>query len=186
MSPLDLQLLQEKIARSGDELAFEKLYHYFFAPLYHFSRLYTGSKEESEEVVQDVFTRIWKNRETLELVRDIRLYLYTCVRNTSLNYRNSRKHFQEADLPNSEILFSACYNADQKLLSGEMIRHLNAAISQIPPRSRMVFKLVKEDGLQHKEVAELLNISVRTVEKQVALALKYIGKAIGLRFSDSK
>lgn len=186
MDPLELQLLQEKIARSNDEMAFKRLYYFYFSRLYYFARSLVGQPEQAEEIVQDVFTRLWKNRASLDIIQHLSIYLYRSVRNGAMNFLESRREPAPEVIDDKALQYASGYRADDSLLSAEMLQQLTRAIQDIPPKSRLVFKLVKEDGLRHKEVAEILGISVRTVEKQVALAVKYISRAIDVKFSAFK
>lgn len=178
MLRLDLPNIQSRIALQSDEQAYKELFHYFYPSLYQFALSIVKTGQIAEEVVSDVFIRIWRKRAALTRIRNLNLYLFTSTKNTALNYLRQQK--REIDLPDDYRvqLRSVYFNPEELLITAEMIRRIQQAIHQLPPRCQLIFKLVKEDGLRHKEVAGLLNLSVKTVENQLALALRKLGTAI--------
>lgn len=175
---LDLSNIQSRIALHNDEQAYKELFHHFYPSLYQFALSMVKSGQVAEEVVSDVFIRIWKKRAALARIQNLKLYLFTSTKNTSLNYLRQQK--REIDLPDDYRvqLRSVYFNPEELLITAEMIKRIQRAIQQLPPRCQLIFKLVKEDGLKHKEVAGLLNLSIKTVENQLAVALRKIGTAI--------
>jgi RNA polymerase sigma-70 factor (family 1) len=175
---VDLSNIQSRIALQNDEQAYKELFHHFYPSLYQFALSIVKSGQVAEEVVSDVFIRIWKKRAALARIQNLRLYLFTATKNTSLNYLRQQK--READLPDDYRvqLRSVYFNPEELLITAEMIKRIQLAIQQLPPRCQLIFKLVKEDGLKQKEVAGLLNLSIKTVENQLAVALRKIGTAI--------
>lgn len=170
----DIPELQNKIY-SGDTQAFKALYDCFCAPLLQLALAIAHNREMAEEIVADVFIAVWKKKKDLQQVSNLKWYLYAATRNIALNYlrkyaHKKTLHLDEAYLPGYEI------NPEAQLISNEMVRHINMAISELPPQCRIIFKLVKEDGLKYREVAVLLNISIKTVENQVGIALKKLTK----------
>jgi RNA polymerase sigma-70 factor (ECF subfamily) len=170
----DIPELQNKIY-SGDTQAFKALYDCFCAPLLQLALAIAHNREMAEEIVADVFIAVWKKKKDLQQVSNLKWYLYAATRNIALNYlrkyaHKKTLHLDEAYLPDYEI------NPEAQLISNEMVRHINMAISELPPQCRIIFKLVKEDGLKYREVAVLLNISIKTVENQVGIALKKLTK----------
>lgn len=175
---LDLSNIQSRIALQNDEQAYKELFHHFYPSLYQFALSIVKTGQIAEEVVSDVFIRIWRKRAALSRIRNLKLYLFTSTKNTSLNYLRQQK--RETELPDDYRvqLRSVYFNPEELLITAEMINRIQRAIHQLPPRCQLIFKLAKEDGLKHKEVAGLLNLSIKTVENQLALALRKIGTAI--------
>lgn len=175
---LDLSNIQSRISLHNDEQAYKELFHHFYPSLYQFALSIVKTGQLADEVVSDVFIRIWRKRAALTRIQNLKLYLFTSTKNTSLNYLRQQK--REIDLPDDYRvqLRSVYFNPEELLITAEMIKRIQLAIHQLPPRCQLIFKLVKEDGLKHKEVAGLLNLSIKTVENQLALALKKIGTAI--------
>lgn len=178
MLRLDLSNIQSRIALHNDEQAYKELFHHFYPSLYQFALSIVKTGQIADELVSDVFIRIWRKRTALARIQNLKLYLFTSTKNTSLNYLRQQK--REVELPDDYRvqLRSVYFNPEELLITAEMIKRIQLAIHQLPPRCQLIFKLVKEDGLKHKEVAGLLNLSIKTVENQLAVALRKIGTAI--------
>jgi RNA polymerase sigma-70 factor (family 1) len=175
--------LLQRVA-TGDEIAFREIYVHFFKRLYQFAFAIVKSREPAEDIVEDIFVRVWQHREGITAIRNLRVYLYTAVKNASLNYL-SQKARQSISEPfdHIHIDFDASTGTpEQILISAEMHRKIASAVEALPPRCKMIFKLVREDGLRYKEIAEVLNISVNTVDVQMAIAVKKIVAAIEAEF----
>jgi len=194
-SPIDTTIegLKEKIA-AGDQAAFRQLFNAYCTRLVQFSLSIVKSKEAAREIVDEVFIKIWRNRTTATGIQNLKVYLYTATKNTSLNYlaANARRNLTEGfDFFSAEIADTE--SPEQKMISTEMLQSVREAIEQLPPRCRMVFKLVREDGLSYREVAQVLNISSKTVDAQMVIAVRHISEklapsmeAIRLRQSKKK
>jgi RNA polymerase sigma-70 factor (family 1) len=169
---------------AGDESAFREVYLHFFKRLYQFAHAFVKSREPAEELVEDVFVRIWQQRETLTGIQNLRVYLYTAIKNAALNYL-AQKARQSITEPFDHIHIDfegAAGSPEQLLISAEIHQKIQTAVEALPPRCKMIFKLVREDGLKYKEIAGILNISVNTIDAQMAIAVKRITSAIGTDF----
>lgn len=175
----EIKYLQKKITVDGDEQSFGQLYMALMPNLLQFSQSIIKNKELAEEIVSDVFIKIWQNREHLSGIENFKLYLYVSTKNTALNYlsRHFRKEVLSLD-DTSITLASVSYNPEQILITSELVNRINAVITMLPVRCKLIFKLAKEDGLKYSEIAQLLNISIKTIDNQMAIAVKKIGKAI--------
>ncbi|MBV7530622.1 RNA polymerase sigma-70 factor [Chitinophaga sp. sic0106] len=170
----DIPELQRRIY-GGDTQAFKELYDCCCTPLLQLATAIVRNREMAEEIVADVFIAIWKKRESLCQTNNLKWYLYAATRNISLNYL--RKYApQKTQLLDESYSPEYEVSPEAQLISNDMIRHINRAINELPPQCRLIFKLVKEDGLKYREVALLLNISIKTVENQVGIALKKLTK----------
>ena len=145
-----------------------------------------AQKEAATEVVDDVWVRIWKNRVTLPQIENLRVYLYTATKNAALNYL-SRKAKTMVTEPfndiNVQLRDEHC--PEQQMITQEIFSKIHAAVQDLPPRAKIIFKLVREDGLRYSEVAEILKISKNTVDAQMVIAVKKIKGAFGSSFSFS-
>lgn len=147
----------------------------------------TKSRELSEEIVSDVFIGIWRRRENVLKINNLRLYLYVSVKNTSFNYLAQLTKTKVVSLEDLDFEPLQPFSDPEDLLvTKEMNQRLYKAIQNLPPRCRIIFKLVKEDGLSYKEAAELLNLSTGTIDNQLVLAIKKLSKALFYSFSASK
>lgn len=174
-----MQSLLQKIQYYDDQQAFKQLYQLLFFKLYQFAYAYVRSKECAEEVLNDVFLGLWQKRKTLDTISNIHVYLYVAVKHASLNELRKRKIGAPAsldDLAVHHLLITS--NPESLLITGELKTRIREAVEQLPPRCRLIFKLVKEDELTYKETAAILNISVKTVDAQLYLALKKLAQAL--------
>jgi RNA polymerase sigma-70 factor (family 1) len=161
---------------AGNEQCLAELYRLFSKRLHHFARVITRSPEVAEEIVEDVFVKLWSNRHRINEVENLTVYLYVAVKNRSLNAISQKATelikapFDDLDIEASQVVTDP-YNL---LVTAEMMKRMQQAVDNLPPRCKMIFKLVREDGLKHREVAEILNISINTVDVQMAIAIKKI------------
>ncbi len=136
-------------------------------------------KESSEEIVNDVFLKLWEKRHLRPAIGNPGLYLYVSVKNRSLNHLRDNAAARTVEIGercDEYIRFDT--NPETILLDAEGLQRIQAAINQLPPRCRLIFSLIKEDGLRYKDVSRLLEISVKTVEAQLAIALRKITAAL--------
>ncbi|MBO9571027.1 MAG: RNA polymerase sigma-70 factor [Chitinophagaceae bacterium] len=180
----NIEELQQRIALYDDMQAYRQLFFVFYSPLVKFATGFVNSHEQAEEIVSDVFTKIWEKRASLNTIANLRVYLYISTKNTSLNYIAKHRRVQNIGLDDIDIdLPSATLNPEQLMITAEVVNRVDAAIKSLPPRCKLIFKLIREDGLPYKEVAEVLNISVNTIDNQLAIAIKKIALAINLRLN---
>ncbi len=174
-----LPVLLQKVAL-GDESAFRELFTFFYKRLYHFAFAIVKTREAGEEIVEDVFIRIWQQKENVGSIQNIKVYLYTATKNTALNYlsKKARENITEPFDHINIALVPPPITPEQIMITGEMYKKIQEAIESLPPRCKMIFKLIREDGLKYKEVSEILNISVNTIDVQMAIAVKRIAAAL--------
>ena len=180
--PENIRLLQQAIACFDDTQAYKQLFLLFYPSLVSFAVSIIRSKELSEEIVSDVFMKIWEKRHQLDKIENLSYYLFTAVKNRCLNELNTSKNKVGLEINDTVFEFRSLYHdPEQKMISAETIDQIQKAIRELPPRCRLIFKLVKEEGLKYKEVAELMQLSVKTIENQMSLAFKKIGSAVALK-----
>lgn len=167
-----MEILLQKIS-DGDQNGFKEFYQMQFFKLYQFAYSFVHSKETAEEIINDVFLNLWQKRAALNAIGNINVYLYVSVKNACLNFlrRNNPSFTVSLD----ELCvdhFQLVADPELVLIQREQQKQMREAIEQLPPRCRMIFKLIKEDGLSYKEVASILDISIKTVDSQLCIALK--------------
>lgn len=181
-----LSELQHRIAAFDDQLAYKELFLRFQPRLKQFVYSIIHSYEAAEEIVSDVFVRIWEKRKTLDHIHNLKLYLYVAAKNFSINYKRREDKMHTLELNELKVeVESLDLNPHQLMMTGEVLKRIQEAVQQLPPKCKIIFKLVKEDGLRQKEVAELLHISPKTVENQLAVAIKKIGVSISFNIKES-
>lgn len=167
------------VCRGNDEASFKQLFTYFFLRLVKFSMIFVRTKEEAEEVVSDVFIKLWNYKDPDNKIEDITAYLYTATRNQSINSnkRYSLRHSNEA-IDNHED-FVIEYNDPEKDMEWKEIHfHLEQAINSLPTQCRAVFRLIREDGMKYKDAAAILNISPRTAETYLERAIQKLSVSL--------
>ena len=168
---------------AGDQQAFKMLYNHFYKRLYHFALSMVKIKESAEEIIEDVFIRIWQQGANLPEIRNLKVYLYTAAKNTSLNYLSKRANESITEpFDHIHIEFSESASPEQLMITAEMFNKIRLSVETLPPRCKMIFKLIREDGLKYKEVSQILNISVNTIDAQMAIAVSRIAAALSADF----
>lgn len=169
----------------GNEAAFEQLYLQYNKKLISFASFLLKSKELAEEVVEDVFVKLWCRRTTVTEIKDLKLFLYTATKNLSLNTlaKNSNKIISSS-IELLDLDFYSQESPQEALIATEMMKNMQAAIDSLPARCKLIFKLIREDGLKYKEVSEILGISVNTIDNQMAIAVKRICSALKMKKED--
>jgi len=184
MESVNLNTIQHKLSVS-DENALAELYRYYYKKLVQFSKSIVRTNELAEEVVEDVFIKLWCNRVSIHEIQNLNVYLYIAVKNTSLNTLSQKaRQLISAPFDFLNIEFeNELGKPDDLLITAEMMQRMQQAIDALPPRCKMIFKLIREDGLKYKEVAEILNISVNTIDAQMAIAVKKICTSLQIKKS---
>lgn len=178
-----IKRLLSAISLNNDQIAYKELFILLHSRLKKFAYSILKSGEEAEELVSDIFIGIWEKRDQLTKIDSPLLYFYTTAKNLSFNRIKKLKKQQTINLNPDDwfIQFQSIYfDPEQLMMTEEMIRQIKKAVNELPPRCKLIFMLVKEDGLKYREVAELLNLSVKTVEAQMAIALRRLGKCMHL------
>jgi RNA polymerase sigma-70 factor (family 1) len=171
--------LLSAIALNNDQAAYKELFLLLHGRLKKFAYSILKSGEEAEELVSDVFIRIWQKKDQLTSIESPLLYFYTTTKNLALNRLNKQKRQVGMSAEDWLVQLNSIYfDPEQLMMTEEMLRQIKKAVNDLPPRCRLIFKLIKEDGLKYKEAAELLHLSVKTVEAQMAIALRRIAKCL--------
>lgn len=159
---------------SGDEAAFTRLFHAYRDKLYYFVLKITGSDGAAEDVLQDVFVKLWVNREKLGRIEQFTPYLYRMAQNQA--YSGMRRMALET-LILSELgreAQSTGQPVDEVLLKKQVLEKLQQIILALPRQQRLVYTLSREEGLRQEEIARRLDISVSTVQNHMTQALRTI------------
>jgi len=171
--------LQSKIALYDDMKAYQALYEMLFSKLKNYCFSYVKSDEAAEELVSDVFIKIWQIRNRLPEIENLKLYLYTIAKNFSLNYitKNFKNPVISIDEMDIEPMISFG-NPEELCISADIMHQIRSCIRTLPPQCRLIFQMVKEYGFTYKEVATHFNISVLTVRNQVFIATRKLAEII--------
>lgn len=165
--------------KSGNQDAFEFIFLRYYEDLCLYAKSITGSKEVSEEIVQDVFVRIWESRESIEISNSVRSYLYRSVHNQCVNELERWKiknKFVKNTVENVyyNSLLPSPFSNDYpiaNLIVKELEEKINESIKSLPAQCREIFLLIREKELSYQQVADKLNVSVNTVKTQMQRAI---------------
>ncbi len=173
----DILLLKQ--IREGSEQAFRYLFEAYFTPLCRFVHLYLSEKEIIEELVLDIFVYIWENRDNLQIQLSFKAYLFQSARNKAFNVlRQEKKNVSINEIDSDALETNATSLEDE-----ELYRLIQEAVFALPEKCKEVFQLSRNENLSNQEIANKLNISVKTVEAQITKALKRIKDFLGDAYS---
>lgn len=186
MDQHEIYALQQRVALLADQSAFKRLYNFFYPMLLRFACSFVKNKEAAEELIADIFIRIWQQRSGLTEINNLKVYLYTAAKNKCVNYLKHSK-WPEDPLDTAEVhLMKFNVDPEQLMITAEMMKGIEQAVTSLPPRCKLIFQLIREQGFRNKDVAEILGISVNTIDVQLAIAIKRISKAINLDVSSTR
>ncbi|WPP51802.1 RNA polymerase sigma-70 factor [Catalinimonas niigatensis] len=163
---------------AGDSQAFKLLFDEYYPRLYHLAFYYLRSDVISEEVVSDVFLKLWNNRKRLVEIEHLDFYFFQAVKNQSLTCLKKEARLPQTDELSSKSLRIEYNEPENLLIARELAAMIEEGISQLPEKCEMIFRMVREDGMSYREVAELLEIAPKTVENQMGIALKKLKTAL--------
>ncbi len=169
-----------KKIKEGSIETFEKVFKEYYSPLLYFSAGITGRTEASEEIIQDLFYHIWKERESIFILTSLKSYLYTAVRNRSLQYcqrQKSEQSYKEGVQSNGFIENSGT-SPQESLEAKELEEIINKTMVKMPERQLRIFKMHRFENKKYADIAEALSVSVKTVEAEMSKALKALRKEI--------
>jgi len=183
---LNLKLIFEQIANNSPK-AFQLFFDYSYTKLFRYASYFISDIEDCKEVVSDVYYHLWENRSRTKNIQDIDNYLFVCIRNSALHYIRDKDRYQKIELVEvypTELLDKM--DPEKKMIEEELRCKLELAINSLPQRCRLIFFMVKEEGMKYKDVAKNLDISERTVHAQMCIAIKRIGAIIEESHIDKK
>jgi len=170
MNEPEEKLLFERIKKS-DEKAFETLFHTYYGYLCLYATKIIRDDSAAEEIVQDFFVKLWEKREQLFIETSLKNYLFRSIKNLCINYiQHNKTKLRHAQIVLSgvENNFSDEYNYSEIDISIK----IEESINSLPEKRKEIFRLSRQEGLKYHEIAKKLNISVKTVETQMSLAIK--------------
>ena len=173
----DLIYITRKL-QEGDEDTYVFIFQKYYIPLCSYARRYVGRKDVAEELVSDTFFNIWSNRTTLEIHSSLKGYLFHAVCNNSLNYLRKLKkeeslddYFKDISSENFGFIISADELPSDSLIMKDLTETIDKAVEMLPSQQQTVFRLKRYEGKKNREIAEIMSLSIKTVEMHQAKAL---------------
>ena len=172
---MDIKRLADELTQHDSQVALRTLFVHLYPKLLLFISHYVRSRQAAEEIVSDVFLSIWERRKQLQSVQNFKAYIYTVAKNLSVSYlRKEAGKSTNVELSNIEYTIKVQSDPETNLIESELMYDLNMAVESLPDRCRQAFRLVREHGMKYKEAAEVLEISEKTLEAHMTLAVKKI------------
>jgi len=164
--------------------AYKKLFGLLFPSIKRFSYSLLKSPELAEEIASDVMITLWRKRKTLTSISNIKAYSFVIAKNLSLNILKKNSGGSVISLDDVSInLHIDNTTPEWILINDELRKSLNDAINELPTQCKIIFRLVKEDGLSYKDVSEILDLSIKTVDSQLVIANRRLSVAIRKEFN---
>lgn len=185
MKSNDAQLSEPRLieeVRNGNRKAFEQLFFENYYGLCRFAFSITHSNDLARDSVQDVFLKIWRNRNDWRVKRSLKAYLYQAVRNQALNLLEQQNNYNNLTLRlHEELGRENLYAPDEPLLQiSEIVIRIWDIVEQMPEQRKQVFELSRKHGLNHREISEIMDITPKTVEYHIKRALEDLRKKLDI------
>ena len=158
--------------QSGQTPAFEMLFKTFYQPLCRYANSFLKDPDDAEEIVQAAFIGFWEKREAISIDTSVKSYLYRAVRNSCLNELKHEQVKQRYIAGETVMGEKVSESADHLAIHVELEDKIKAAIQKLPDQCRLIFTMSRFEELKYQEIADQLNLSVKTVENQMGKALK--------------
>ena len=162
-----------ELLQKGDEQSFTKLFEVLYQPMVAYLLQYVNKVADAEDIAQNTFIKLWEKKDDLNLTVSLKSYLYSIAYNMFIdNYRKEKKTQTYLDSLKQEALQSIIEEPEENFQ--KKMRLIEQTVNNLPKRCRIIFNMHKKQGYSHKEIAKELNISTKTVESQISIALKRI------------
>jgi RNA polymerase sigma-70 factor (ECF subfamily) len=169
--------------KNGDERALRELYEIYWEKLFISAYNLLKNREVCEDILQEIYISLWNKRETLTITTTLQNYLYACVTYKVYDFFRKNSGIIKTELLENFDQRIQAANPETALMHQELVVHINNAIESLPEKCKVVFKLSREEQLTHKEIAEKLNISTKTVEAHITKSLRLLRISIGSHLS---
>ncbi len=166
-----------KRIKEGDIAAFEQLFKSSYMSLLYYSISITGSKEISEEIIQELFYYIWKERDKLQIMSSLKGYLYKSVKNRSIQYLHS-KCFNMQFKSSSEVEMNTGEDGESNMELKDLENVILKSMEMMPIRRAQIFRMHRFDKMSYSEIAEKLSLSIKTIEAEIGKALKTLRREV--------
>jgi RNA polymerase sigma-70 factor (family 1) len=159
-----------------DKKALDEIYHIFYPRLYAFSKSFLKVEDDINDILQDVFVKIWVNRRNIKNVETFNAYIFTTTKNAIVSYFREKIKIQDFETRLKKRVISEFATSADSFEYDDMKEKADRIIEQLPEKRKEIFKLCREEGLSYKEIAEKLGISVKTVEDHIMYANRFLRK----------
>lgn len=173
--------LQYQVGRYEDPVAYKSLFFLLFPSLQNFAYSIVKSRMVAEEIASDILLDVWVRRNKLIEIENLKLYLFVSVKNASLARLKQENKYSKFSIESLDVEFVSDYISPQDSTELHELEEVIArAVKELPPSCQLIYKLAKEDRLRYKDIAQLLDLSVKTIDNQLSIAIKRIAEALKL------
>ena len=174
---IDLHKILSALAQD-DEASLEKLFNHYYPRLFNFSKSILKLEDGIDDILQEVFVKIWKNRKNINSAATFNSYIFIITRNLLLNELRRQLSFQNTKEEVKRLSLANEYSLSEQIDYQELKEKIDAFVEELPERQKEVFLLSRSEGLSHKEIAEKLGIKPKTVEYHITLAVRCLKEKI--------
>lgn len=167
-----------ELIKNSDRKAYEQLFKMYYTPLVSFARNIIRDTDAAEDLVQEVFVKIWERKHTIDIKTSVKAYLYMAVKNHCLNKLKAEQRNAFLNDEMADDARVATNNTEEYANTIELSKHIDNALSLLPPKCAAIFKMSRFEDKTYKEIAESLELSVKTVENQMGKALSILRGAL--------
>ena len=167
-----------ELIKNSDRNAYEQLFKMYYTPLVSFARNIIRDTDAAEDLVQEVFVKIWERKHTIEIKTSVKAYLYMAVKNHCLNKLKTEQRNAFLNDEMADDVRVATNNTEEYSNTIELSKHIDNALNLLPPKCAVIFKMSRFEDKTYKEIAEALELSVKTVENQMGKALSIMRGAL--------
>ena len=160
----------------SNESSLEILFNYYYPRLYHFSKTFLKIETGIDDILQEVFLKVWQNRKKITSASTFNAYIFTITRNLLLNELRSRLNDQKIKDKIQQLSVAKEYESFEEVEYNDLKAKIEEIVDELPARRKEVFILSRKEGLSHKEIAEKLSISPKTVEFHITQSVSYLKK----------
>lgn len=171
MNKLNLDITLQSLANDNDD-ALALIFNHYYPRLYNFAHSFLKLDEGIDDILQEVFVKIWQKRKSITSSASFNSLIFTITKNLLLNELRNRLTSENMKKQVAELAMASAYNAQNPTEYEDLKTKVDEIIETLPERSKEVFLLSRKEGLSHKEIAEKLNISTKTIEYHISQATK--------------
>ena len=169
----NLNTIVKRLA-GDDKKALDELYNYYYPRLYAFSKRFLKVEDDINDILQDVFIKLWENRKNIKNVETFNAWIFTITKNTVVSYFRERIKLTEFESRVREMASTEGYLTDTTAEYEDIKEKVGQLIEKLPEKRKQIFKLSREQGLSNKEIAAEMGISVKTVEDHIMHAIRFL------------
>jgi len=169
----NLSRIVNELSKDNDS-SLEELFNYYYPRLFSFSKSFFKIEDGIDDILQEVFLKIWQNRKSIKNTATFNSFIFTITRNLLLNELRSRLNNQNIKEEVSKLSVAPEYSLMEQIEYQDLKEKVDNIVNELPKRTKEIFVLSRTEGLSHKEIAEKLKISTKTIEYHITLAVRFL------------